>query len=55
MQIKLLVDVPEILWGLTEKKEFLNSAQLFLLSQHAHTALQLSSKVSVVSRVYINI
>ena len=49
MQVKLLVDVPEILWGLAEKKQFLNATQLYLLAQHAHTAIQLSSNASIVS------
>ncbi|RXG73248.1 Conserved oligomeric Golgi complex subunit 1 [Armadillidium vulgare] len=42
VQVKLLVDVPEILWELTEKREYLDAAKLLLLAQQTHTALQLS-------------
>ncbi|KAB7494837.1 Conserved oligomeric Golgi complex subunit 1 [Armadillidium nasatum] len=62
VQVKLLVDVPEILWELTEKREYLDAAKLLLLAQQTHTALQLSpnandilEKFPVISRQWSNI
>lgn len=42
VQVKLLVGVPEALWGLTEHGQYLPASQLLLLAHHTHTALQLS-------------
>ncbi|XP_071553095.1 conserved oligomeric Golgi complex subunit 1 [Panulirus ornatus] len=42
VQVKLLVGVPEALWGLTEHCQYLSATQLLLLAHHTHTALQLS-------------
>ncbi|KAG7165748.1 Conserved oligomeric Golgi complex subunit 1-like [Homarus americanus] len=50
VQVKLLVGVPEALWGLTEHCQFLPATQLLLLAHHTHTSLQLSpSPVKVAS------
>lgn len=41
VQVKVLVGVPEALWGLTEYGQYLPASQLLLLAHHTHTALQL--------------
>ncbi|CAL4093033.1 unnamed protein product, partial [Meganyctiphanes norvegica] len=41
VQVKILVSVPEVLWGLTERAQYLPAARLLLLAQYTHTALQL--------------
>ncbi|XP_076063902.1 conserved oligomeric Golgi complex subunit 1 isoform X2 [Oratosquilla oratoria] len=46
VHVKILVSAPEVLWGLTEKKQFLNAAQLLLLARHTHTSLQLSPQAN---------
>ena len=37
--VKLLLDAPEHLWRLMEKKVYLNAAWLFLLARAVHRAL----------------
>ncbi|KAG0693651.1 Conserved oligomeric Golgi complex subunit 1 [Chionoecetes opilio] len=49
VQVKVLVGVPEALWGLTERLHYLPASQLLLLAQHTHTALQLSPTAAQVS------
>lgn len=39
MQIKILMDIPELIWSAIDSKDFLLASQLFLLAQHINYSL----------------